>query len=679
MGDGAAPQVLLLVSEVDLVNPADWTEPDWAEGFAAPGEHLVVDGSTDQGEPTALTGEVLPYDGERNGELVQLSAEPEVWTLYAGSPVSRDGRLAGIVHTVLTDRMVFLTGQALREQPGFREVMATHARRRADESGVCLAVRPHLFTGPIGWSLGEAVDELLMEAMADSGVSGVVAAHEEGLHIAVLADPGALGKAGLLLSALPAALSRLRAGAGEWEVALAVAVSGGAFTVDGEGLHGPAADEALGLVRRAEITERLNGARVPGAVLPVTGVSLGDVSELGSLALEPLYADADVDLGLYADADLDQDEDADQDEGQDARPDQGQEADRGGDQDRDREPQGWICAGGAVEVGRALIDAELRIDDPVADLAVDWPRCGHASTTAGPGGCTGIRLPDRRRCLAHLTASDQEAYLGTLRPGSDVDLRGTTFAGGLLERLLAAMRDPQTGHVRMRRALFDRARLAEDWAAVGGEFEGRASFDRAVFEGQAVFDAVHFKGSASFGRTVFRRGATFDSGVFDREARFIRADFGGNAGFTEAVFAQGLDMARAEVWDRARMSRMRVRGAADLSHAVFHGRSEWRWTTFLGPASFASTVWGAELLFDQVRFEGRTSFDHATFGAPALFKGTVFAGRATFAGADFAEYGEFTNTTFADPAGLPGPWRPLLPPSGAATFRTGGPEDRPED
>ncbi|MFD6885356.1 SAV_2336 N-terminal domain-related protein [Streptomyces sp. NPDC059957] len=623
-GDGAAPQVLLLVSDVDLIDPAGWTEPAWAEGFAAPGEHLIVDGATDQGEAVALTGEVLPYEGERNGELVRLSAEPEVWTHYAGSPVSRDGLLAGIVHTVMTDRMVFLTGQALLEQPGFHAVVAAHARATGADSGICLAVRPE---GQIDFGGASERLDLFTMLKADTGLLGTPTM-EQGALLLTAPNPGALRKAGLLLSALPGAFSRLARGTGEWEISLGVAVARGGFTVDEDGVHGPAADEALALLYGEEFMRRLNRPDARGRIILVKGESMLGVGGLENLAVERL------ERGPGA----------------------------------ERQPQGWILSDGAAEVGRALVDAELRSHAP----AVGWPRCGYGGTRADPGGCIGIRLPGRLRCLAHVAAVERSEYLDALRPGSDVDLRGTTFSDELLGHLLLALREPGVGQVRVGPALFDRARFTGDWATPGGGFEGGASFDLAVFEGRAGFDTVHFKGSASFGRTDFRRGATFDAAVFDREARFAKADFNGDAGFTEAVFAQDLDMTGAEVWDKALMDRMRVRGVADLAHAVFHGHSTWQRTTFQGPAVFASTVCGSGAVFDQARFETRASFDHATFAGTAFFKGTLFADRVTFAATDFADHGEFMNTTFADRTGLPAAWRPLLPPSGAATFTLGG-------
>ncbi|MFF3210186.1 SAV_2336 N-terminal domain-related protein [Streptomyces sp. NPDC002886] len=626
-GDGASPQILLLLAAVDLVDPADWRDRAWMEGFAAPGEHLVVDGVTDEGEAVALTGEVLPYEGERNGELVRLSAEPEAWSRYVGSPVSHNGMLVGVVHTVLPDRMVFLTGQALLEQSEFRVAVTRRTGAGYESSGICMALLLHVELGPSGRSAQSELSELVLRAQAEVGVAVQMSFWADGALLVPLSGPGALGTAGLMLAAFPGILSRMRGGSGEWEVSLAVALARGQFMPEGSAVRGPAADEALALVRRPELMERLRGGAM-GSVVTVKGASLLDVGGLDSLTAEPLRSGAEPG------------------------------------------PRGWIWLDPPAVVGRVLADAELGIDDP----GIGWPPCGYGGVETEAAGCTGIRLLGGRLCLAHASASDRDEYLGSLGPGWDVDLRGTTFADGLLERLMAALRDPETGHVRMRLALFDRARFVEEWSAAGGEFEKRASFDRAVFEGRAVFDAAHFKGDVSFGRTDFRRGATFDAAVFDGEARFARADFEVNAGFAEAVFARGLDMTRAEVWGRARMGRMRVRGAADLGSTVFHGHSDWKSATFLGPASFGSSVWGSDAVFDQVRFEGRTSFDHATFSGPTFFKGAFFADLVTFAGTDFADQGQFMNTTFVDPTGLPDAWRPLLPPSGAATFSLGGPD-----
>ncbi|MFI1368889.1 hypothetical protein [Streptomyces griseochromogenes] len=43
-------------------------------------------------------------------------------------------------------------------------------------------------------------------------------------------------------------------------------------------------------------------------------------------------------------------------------------------------------------------------------------------------GCGGIHIPGRSACLAHVSAADRAAYLGTLSADADIDHRGTPFA-----------------------------------------------------------------------------------------------------------------------------------------------------------------------------------------------------------------------------------------------------------
>ncbi|AWZ16227.1 pentapeptide repeat-containing protein [Streptomyces sp. ICC1] len=656
--DAAAPTVFLLVADEDLVDPRAWPPPRWTED-AGEGGRVRVDGFTDQGEPVTLNGEALPYEGERNGEIVRLTSEPQPWTHYVGAPVVARGGLAGVVHTVMPDRMVFLSARALLEQPGFRVAMTTHEQVGTEVSGICLAVRADVAMGPIGRSVQSALVELLMQPGGETGAMGLSApAEEDGTLFVTVPDADALGKAGLLMAALPRVLSRLRAGSGEWVVSLAVALAKGAFTADAAGVRGPAADEAGGLVRRREVSARLSRGDGAGAIVMVTGESLRDVDGLGSLRVEPMDPDTGSDTGPESEVD----------------PEADPEADPGTDPERSAVPApgggratGWFHLDAPADMARALIDAGLRVDDP----AVDWQCCGYGATVAEPIGCTGIRMWPRARCLAHLEPDEQAARIAEFRPGQDVDLRGTTFAGGLLARVLHALRDPSTGQVRTGAAAFDRARFVDEWSTAGAEFDGRTSFDRAVFDERAGFETSRFRGAASFGRTAFRRGGAFDGTVFDREARFGWADFGGGAGFVDALFAQDLDMARAELWGEAMASGMRVRGAADFAHTVFHAPNTWVRTAFLGSASFSHTLWGNPAAFDGVRFEGPTSFDRAVFGRAARFENVVFAQRATFEGADFVNRAEFTAVSFAEPSALPPAWPVALARPGVVAFTLG--------
>ncbi|MGW6704840.1 SAV_2336 N-terminal domain-related protein [Streptomyces sp. NPDC054956] len=636
--DNAAPTVFLLLADEDLVDQGSLRPPQWAEG-AGEGGRLRVDGFTDQGEPASMIGEAPPYEGERNGEIVPLASEPQAWThQFVGAAVSRGGRLAGIVHTVMPDRMVFLSGRALLEQPGFREVLMAHVREGSELSGLVLAVRAEVGMWPVERSVQQEMVELLMQAKAQAGVTGWIAPQRDGIVLVTAEDPDGLGKAGRLLNELPGALSRLRTGSDGAEVSLAVAMARGRFTADagGSGARGPAVDEAAGLVRRQAVTGRLNRL-TSGAIVLAMGDSLWGVAGLDSILVQRMDPDVDPDVAPEGPA------------------------------GRGRVvvgPPSWFCLETPADMARALIDAGLRIEDQ----APDWAHCGYGATAADPTGCIGVRIWRRGRCLAHLEPAEQEEALAEFGPGVDIDLRGTTFGGGLLERVLSRMRSRSTGHVRLGVAAFDRARFLDPWSTAGAEFEDRASFDRAVFDERARFETSRFRAQVSFGRTVFRRGAAFEGSTFDREARFGRADFGDVAIFRDALFARGLDMAWAELWKEALMSGMRVRGTADFADAVFHGGSEWVRTAFLGPALFKRTVWRRPAVFEGVRFEGPSFFDRATFADSARFANVVFAERATFDRTDFAGRAHFVEASFADLSALPPEWPVPRNETGALSF-----------
>lgn len=208
--DDAAPRMLLLQADEDLMDPAVGAEPlPWL-----PADHQLaqvrIDGRTDQGDPVSLTGEVLPHGGDLNGEVVRLSAEPEGWTHYRGGPVSRGGALVGVVHTVWPNRLVFLLTDALMEQPGFRAALEGSARAQDTGTAVCLAVLPGADgVVPIGSSATAETHTMLAELMAGTGVTGRLTGGEGDAPLLVtFAAPGAHAKAGRLLLELPGAMTR---------------------------------------------------------------------------------------------------------------------------------------------------------------------------------------------------------------------------------------------------------------------------------------------------------------------------------------------------------------------------------------------------------------------------------------------------------------------------------------
>ncbi|WP_329046697.1 pentapeptide repeat-containing protein [Streptomyces sp. NBC_01422] len=146
--------------------------------------------------------------------------------------------------------------------------------------------------------------------------------------------------------------------------------------------------------------------------------------------------------------------------------------------------------------------------------ALSWPHCALGASAADPVGCQGIKVAPYEACLFHQTDPDRNAYLAGLTPGSDIDHRGTTFTGPLLNALLDALRDPATGHPRLASAQFDSA-----------TFQDTASFEWATFEDAAQFGSATFQDIAWFNSATFQDTASFDWATFEQAARFGSATF----------------------------------------------------------------------------------------------------------------------------------------------------------
>ena len=104
----------------------------------------------------------------------------------------------------------------------------------------------------------------------------------------------------------------------------------------------------------------------------------------------------------------------------------------------------------------------------------------------GQGGCLAVRVPDAQRCWEHLPAPDGLAVaLSKLKPGANIDLRGTRLDGTLLGQILAPLRDgdgkPTIGQMNC------------DYA----RFTTFAKFDRASFSEEATFIGCTFDAGAS--------------------------------------------------------------------------------------------------------------------------------------------------------------------------------------
>lgn len=627
--DEASPRAFLLLADRDLVPAGEWPgPPPWADAPApagastrgapadGPAGRVRVDGHTGLGDPVALTAETALPEGARNGELVRLSAEPDAWAHYRGGPVSYAGSLLGMVHEVWPDRMVFLSGRALLEQPDFRAVLDayTGAPVPPGDPGtpLHLAVGVDVEGDTAGRPAGPPVAEALRAVLRRTGTAGQVI-ETSGTDLLVVVDaPGALGKAGRVLGELPSVVREVNGDRRAWTTLLAVAVSGGEAGFEEAGFSGTAVAAAARRMWDA-------GSRPPG-IGPFLALSPALHEELGRL------------LG----------------------PDALRRLPGAGDG-----PEGWLWTGDAAELGQAMTEAaEIR-----GSGAVDWPRCGFRAPEDAPardltraaradtdrGGCAGVRLPGDPRCLAHAAAPVREAYLRGLRPGMPVDLRGTTFEGGLLRRVLDALRDPATGRVTPGPCSFDHAHFEDDWSTEGVRFGGRASFARAVFAGRARFEGAVFDAPAVFDGAVFRTGAAFDRSLFARRAAFRRTVFGGPAGFTDAAFLDEVSFARAVLEASADLNRIRAAGPADFFRTVFRGLAGLSGAAFAGPAVFSYAVWEHGLVSAGAVFEGPTAFDHAVFHGRIRLDGVRFP-----PGTDAAE--AFT--------ALPGTWTVAHHPDG---------------
>lgn len=227
-------------------------------------------------------------------------------------------------------------------------------------------------------------------------------------------------------------------------------------------------------------------------------------------------------------------------------------------------------------------------------------------------GCRGIRVRGYTACLAHLAATERDAYRAGLQPGADVDHRGTPFTAQLLHKLLSALRDPGTGQPHLGDAWFGSA-----------TFEGDARFGTATFKSYAGFESATFEGRAGFGSATFEDHARFESATFKSYAGFGSATFKGRAWFRAATF----------------------KGNVVFDSTTFERRAGFESTTFKGDAGFESTTFKGGAWFESATFEGSTEFESATFKR-AWFTSTTFKGRAGFGTATFEGSARFESAIF---------------------------------
>ncbi|MFD8670298.1 pentapeptide repeat-containing protein [Streptomyces microflavus] len=287
-----------------------------------------------------------------------------------------------------------------------------------------------------------------------------------------------------------------------------------------------------------------------------------------------------------------------------------------------------------------------------------WPQCAHGATpAANPVGCRGIHIPGHTTCLAHLTDTDRDAYLASLTPGADIDLRGTTFTDLLLRALRIALHDPATSTVifgtgRFESATFEHAARFEsatfhgDARFQGATFHGEARFESATFHAGAHFRSATFRHNAHFGSTTFHGDARFQSASFEHLARFQSATFKGTARFDSTTFEQRAEFAGAAFHDDARFESATFHGSARFDSATFKRNAMFSTATFKHKALFRFVIFQNDAWFVSAIFKGDPQFESAIFHGDALFVSVTFELNARFESATFHGDAQFAFVTF---------------------------------
>lgn len=254
---------------------------------------------------------------------------------------------------------------------------------------------------------------------------------------------------------------------------------------------------------------------------------------------------------------------------------------------------------------------------PIFDPLLNWQRCGHgADTAADSDGCRGVPVSGYATCLAHLADPDRAAYLATLRPGADIDHRGTPFTEHLLEQLLGALRDPTSRRTRLGTAWFHGAAFS------------RASFESVSFSGDALFTGASFSGTAQFDGVSFSGDASFSLASFST-GFFIAASFSGHAWFESARFSDDAAFRGASFSRTAKFSAASFSGGARFQEVTFAGGAEFNETTFSGEARFDKASFSGAAQFEGARFEVASRLGPLVCAADVRLDGAVFGAPVT--------------------------------------------------
>ncbi|MCX4826944.1 pentapeptide repeat-containing protein [Streptomyces sp. NBC_01142] len=265
--------------------------------------------------------------------------------------------------------------------------------------------------------------------------------------------------------------------------------------------------------------------------------------------------------------------------------------------------------------------AAVRVQPP-------WPVC-----ESGAPHCLGRRVEPYQGCLPHLAAGEREAYLNSLGPGSDIDLRGTVVTHDALTDLLNRTRI--NGRPHLGRTQWDSARFA-----------GEADFARVIFKGPCSFSDVTFVGDTDFAGATFEADADFTGSTFTDNAWFNAALWNGKSLFDEVTFSGTTSFDSASLrlgrfayvsFGEVHFNRATFAEGAEFPGCTFGGRADFTATAFASHARFQASTFSAEAAFDQTVFSTNADFNGVAFGnvhelGPLTCEGTLDLTGALFTG-----------------------------------------------
>ncbi|WP_179272544.1 pentapeptide repeat-containing protein [Streptomyces sp. XY006] len=209
----------------------------------------------------------------------------------------------------------------------------------------------------------------------------------------------------------------------------------------------------------------------------------------------------------------------------------------------------------------------------------DWQHCAVGADSSDPVGCRGLALAPHGRCLTHADSSQKDAFLASLSPGGNLDLRGTTVSEQLLDEVLHRFYDPTRQHKRF----------------------GDVDLTEAVIDGNANYGHSHFEGTAVFFMATFQDGAKFNDAVFNAYVSFenaiLKDAFFGRADFRDEAFFDGAHFERTAGFGLTVFS-----GATHFTDCTFHSAAFFSRATFRGPLEFWQSTIGGDIDFSNATF-----------------------------------------------------------------------------